>query len=89
MIRTRFSLAMPLVLQAPAPVAGADRSSSQPARSKSSQESRAKARLEKIKPLINAGKYKTARRRLRKRIRDYPFTRASLEAGIILSTIED
>jgi hypothetical protein len=44
--------------------------------------------LEKIKPLINAGKYKTARRRLRKLIRDYPGTVAALEAGIILDTLE-
>jgi hypothetical protein len=47
-----------------------------------------KAKLEKIKPLINAGKYKTARRRLRKLIHDYPGTVAALEAGIILGVLE-
>jgi hypothetical protein len=60
-----------------------------PAWSKVNREARAKAKLEKIKPLINAGKYKTARRRLRKLIHNYSGTIAALEAGIILSTLAD
>jgi hypothetical protein len=65
MIRTLAFVAMLFVLQAPAPVAGPDSSLSRPARSKRSREAKAKAKLEKIKLLINAGKYRTARRRLR------------------------
>jgi hypothetical protein len=87
-----FPLSRPLLgedFQAPAHIASADPSSSRPARSKSSREARAKAKLEKIKPLINAGKYKTARRRLRKLNHNYPGTVAALEARIILGVLED
>jgi hypothetical protein len=89
MIRTLFLMTTLFIFQAPAPVAGVDPSPSRPARSKSNREARAKAKLEKIKPLINASKYKAARRRLRKLIRDHPDTIAALEAGIILGTLED
>ena len=54
------------------------------AKPKKSREARAKAKLERIKPFINAGKYKTARRRFRKLIRDYPGTVAALQAHIII-----
>jgi hypothetical protein len=57
--------------------------------SKKSREARAKAKLERIKPLIDARKYKTARRRLRTLIWDFPGTVAALEAGIILGVLED
>jgi hypothetical protein len=88
-IRTLFLVTLLFVVHVPGPVGGGDPSPSRPVRSKSSREARAKANLEKIKPLINAGKYKTARRRLRKLIRDYPGTIAALEAGIIHVTLQD
>jgi len=59
------------------------------ARSSAKEERKAKKKLERIKPLSNAGKYKTARRRLRKLIRNYPGTVAALQAHIILGTLED
>src|SRR5262249_8808178 len=57
--------------------------------SKKAREARAKAKLERIKPLIGAGKFKTARPRLRKLLWDYPGTLAALHAHIILGTLED
>jgi hypothetical protein len=88
MIRTLAFVAMLFILQAPSPIAGAGAAPSRPARSTSNREVRAKAKLERIKPLIDAGKYKTARRRLWKLIQNYPGTIAALEAGIILGVLE-
>jgi hypothetical protein len=88
MIRTLLLVAVLLTLLFPVFASAAN---CPPARhsSKKAREARAKAKLERIKPLINAGKYKTARRRLEKLIRDYPRTVAALQAHIILGTLED
>jgi hypothetical protein len=56
---------------------------------KQSREVRAKARLAKIKLLINAGKNQLAVRRLKGLIRDYPYSWAAVEAMVILSAMED
>jgi hypothetical protein len=85
MFRTLAFVAMLLVVQVPPSTAREAR----PARAKSEREARAKAELNRIRSLIGAAKYKTAKRRLRKLIDAYPGTLAALQALIILDTIED
>jgi hypothetical protein len=63
MLRTLFLVAVLFTLVAPKSAPAADCRPA-PHGSKKTGEARAKAKLEGIKPLINAGKYKTARLRL-------------------------
>ena len=89
MLRNLFLVAVLLTVPVPAPLPAALCSPARHAKPTKSREARAKAKLERIKPLIGAGKYKTARCRLRKLIWDYPGTVAALKAPLVLGTLED
>lgn len=70
MFRSLFLVAVLLAVQVPPALPAADCSPARHAKPKKTREARAKGKLERIKPLIGAGKYKTARRRLRKLLLD-------------------
>jgi hypothetical protein len=65
MLRTLFLVAVLFTLAVPRSAPATDCRTARHS-SKKAREARAKAKLERIKPLIDAGKYKAARRRLRK-----------------------
>jgi hypothetical protein len=88
-IRTLFLVAGLLAVPFPASLPAGDWPPARHARPKKSREAKAKAKLARIKLLIGAGKYKTARRRLQKLLWDYPGTVAALQAYIMLGVLED